>query len=338
MAVPTIATLAPVTGPALGRNFISITGTGFRVPPTPPAGPIASSDVQQTVRVSFDAEVVGTVEVSSSTLLRVLVPAFRGTVADSQAANIPAVDLTVENLDDNGVLIPGETVTSTGAYTYARTSLRPPGTDVWPFQQITEELLLTYTRAVVPNVHLATHTDFSEAPFQELFAATLPSLHLVGPTAEFDPEFTHEEYRFVSIGGGASEIFDPPNVFRLTYDIIGIVDGERELHATMTAVREVHERAAYLYVDDPVSSSRFRYPLLQTADPVSSGGPSNSNIRTFTSTIMVQGVAVFFDEPRGRTQTVDQILLEASDLVGNSPEMVPIGIGGFADGFDRGFF
>jgi uncharacterized protein (TIGR03382 family) len=92
-AAPTVAAVAPATGPVSGGALVTITGTGFAAGAT----------------VKFDGAMATGVELGSSTLLRAVAPAH--------AAG--AVDVTVTNDD-------GKAATLTGGFTYVAP---PPGTE-----------------------------------------------------------------------------------------------------------------------------------------------------------------------------------------------------------------
>ncbi len=318
MAVPTISTLDPAVGPALGRNLLEISGTGFRLPPTPPPGP-TDGVAPRTVAVTIDGEPATRIDVISDALLRVLVPAYRG---DGNQASFPAVDVIATNLDDSEVPIPGEVVTASGAYTYQRADVRPKSEDDIPFAAITREVLQVYKRAVLQDVSYAAHTDFSEAPFTVTKVATIPSLHITGPRVEFDDEYSSQEFLDVDIGGGVSERFDPPETVQLEYGVAGISTGKVELQAMMAAVREVGERLAHLEVEAPPPlTGRIKFPLRQVVDPQDTSAPSDSNLRTFASTIVIRGVWLLSKEVREKLTAVTTIEAEASDLDGGLPEL-----------------
>src|SRR5262245_21793692 len=117
MADPTITSITPAAGPTRGKNLIEIIGTGFRVPdlPSPTNGP--AEPAPPGVRVLFDASVSPRTLVASDTRLFVEVPTSPlENVAPMFAEG--SVDVVVQNIDEDGLLIPGEEVTSTDGYAY----------------------------------------------------------------------------------------------------------------------------------------------------------------------------------------------------------------------------
>jgi len=317
MAVPTITSITPASGPALGRNLVEIVGTNFNLPPPVTGTPVpydfrVTADAARSVDVLFDAELCPLIEVVSATLLRVWPPAYRG---DSNQDTFLAVTITITNIDTFGNPILGETVTSLPLYTYQRTGLIPPDVTTTPFESVTRELLRTYKRAVIKNVSHSTHTDYAEFPYTTLLLADVPSLHFVGPRVSHDPEFTHNEFSYRG-PEDAVEVFDPPMVYQLEYDILGISDSQVELQGLMAATREVPERAGWLVMDNPLGGDRLKHWLQSVEDPKEVGGPSDANLRVFSSTVRVRGVSVYFSERRDLTATVEEVQQEISDEEG----------------------
>ena len=79
MAVPTIATIAPVTGPAGGGELVSITGTNFRLY-TPPSSGVVQGRDNCYVSVLFGSIASGLVLVFTAGRLDALAPAYDGDV------------------------------------------------------------------------------------------------------------------------------------------------------------------------------------------------------------------------------------------------------------------
>src|SRR3990172_7365086 len=112
MAVPTITSVTPNSGPTAGRLLVAIAGTNFQLSPTPPPGP-TNGILAPTVRVLFGTELAVNVAVVSSTKLYCYIP----------SGDDGPVDVTVTHLDPLGVPIVGETVTAVAAFTYTRVLL-----------------------------------------------------------------------------------------------------------------------------------------------------------------------------------------------------------------------
>jgi len=273
------------------------------------------SPAPESVEVLFGAEAAPYVAVISTTLLRVRPPAYRG---DAEPDTFSAVDVIVQNLDLLGNLIPGETVTSLGAYTYKRTPVLPPDATEQPYALVTRGLLRLLKRAVIKNVSHTVNTDFAAAPlYLTLDRAKLPALQLVGPKVSPDAEYTHEEFRYRGTGADV-DVFDPPQVKELEYDIIGISDDPNELHSLMTAVEEVPERAPWLELDNPEGGDRLRHVIQVVDAPRQVGGASEANLHIFSMAIRVRGLSVYFDEPRDATATAETITPTVTDENGDA--------------------
>lgn len=178
MAVPTITVVSPLTGPTMGRNQITLTGTNFRVAPVPPPVGYTSDAEQQTVAVWVNGVRCDEAFSWSATIAVAKVPEWRG--LHSTATPYP-VDVTIANLTDAGAIIAGETVTKTAAYSYDRPSL----VAVTPFQRVIEETIALFRRHVLPNTNWIKSRDYDDTPVDNLDipqVATVPRIDLVGPT------------------------------------------------------------------------------------------------------------------------------------------------------------
>jgi hypothetical protein len=306
MAVPTITSVTPATGPVGGSNFVVVVGTGFQVPPAVPvSGP--TSPQPPTVRAKFDTEVSARVDVISATEMHVTVPPWRGAVPnDALATAIPPVALTVENIDSMGVLVPGETVTAPAAYTYIRPDLRAPAI-AQPWARVTAELVLLLRRQVLPNVSHTTHVDYSNPGEAVIAVSKLPALIVEGPRITRDAERWDNE-TIDTVVGDVESRRQPPYIGKLQYTVIGASDGALELLNIEASIIECFERIKFLEPDvDPADPSlgRLRLFLQLTQPPQTVAVPSDSNVRVFTFECEVRGVAVAFDDAYESGKTID---------------------------------
>src|SRR5262245_23027235 len=106
MAVPSISSITPSSGPTGGSLLVEIAGDGFRLP--------TSSDVP-SVRMLIGGRAGRDVRVLAVDRLTCLAP----------AADAGSVDVTLQNLDADGVVVPGEEVTAAQAFTYVLPQLTP---------------------------------------------------------------------------------------------------------------------------------------------------------------------------------------------------------------------
>lgn len=169
MAVPTITTVTPSTVSSQGWTYVEIAGSNFR-PPTivvPPDAPIPVPE--PSVRVTIGAESPReTGFIDTSTIY---------VVTDAHAVGTHSI--TVTNLDDDGVAIPGETVTKANALTVSR-----------PVPQLASDLVRTLhvfgsmlQNQVLPRVLFTNpHIDYSSDPGSgRTLTATIPAIAIDGP-------------------------------------------------------------------------------------------------------------------------------------------------------------
>lgn len=115
MAVPTITSLSPLTGPPHGGYVVTILGTNFLEPVSASFGPR-----QVTVHVYIETTKVPDewVDVISSTEIELRMVQDE---SDPATVTYPLLqDVTVQNVDPAGVPIPGEEVTEAGAWSYVQ--------------------------------------------------------------------------------------------------------------------------------------------------------------------------------------------------------------------------
>jgi len=296
MAVPTISGVDPTSGPTKGTNVVKISGTGFRLPPTPPPGPVGGA-AQRTVSVQFDGRESDWAHAITDSLIYARVPEWRG---PADATMPVALDVRVANLDDSGVEIPGENVTAAGAYSVDRPKLSVQ-TD---FQNVIRELIDLIRRHVVPNVWLTisaeyddTYADGLDIPKQ----ADLPVIHLAGPATP--------ENRFYSLNRLDPEE-DPadadawiqkkePVTVDLDFEIIGWADHPDHLYGMGQALSLLFRDHKWLYVpidpNDPAQGEK-RYELDQGKDfggqPEYDTPPAVDNLRNFRASCTIRGVDI----------------------------------------------
>jgi hypothetical protein len=175
MSIPTITTVAPVSGPSRGGDVIIINGTNFRTAPSAAPVGYTSTDEQQTVSVKFEGVASPFAVAASATKIQAVVPEWRGSY---KLAFPIAVDVRVANLDDVGVEIATENVTRVDGYAYTRPSF---ATECY-LQRVLRELVKLFRRHLSPNVHLTASRDYTDDPADHArMRATAPVFHIIGP-------------------------------------------------------------------------------------------------------------------------------------------------------------
>jgi len=301
MTIPTITSIAPVTGLTSGRALVTLVGTGMRLPPPPPPSGPTSGVLPVTVEVLFGGLRATKVSVRND-------PANppNGTIATclSPPQAPGTVDVTLRNLDDDGEPIAGEEVMLPAAFSYERASL----TRESELTRLVRTLLRSLKAQVLENLSLTVHTDFDDSTGDQLHVAAvskLPALVIVGP--ELD------ENRFYSLNalpedGGGDAVGLPFTVRRvpytvdLTFQLVGMSEHTVELLNLMRLCTTFFHKNKHLEMDrdaaDP-SQGRVAYEM----DFVAGGQfktesrPNESNVRHFAGTFVIRGVDI--DEPAG---------------------------------------
>lgn len=310
MAVPSIFRIIPlgvgltdpVEGPTSGGNIIEIYGGDFRLPTAAPpisAGPTGIDPPPPSVEVLFGGVAAPRVEVIRSNFLRVIPPPSPLQVVSGAGISSPegAVDVEVRNIDDSGVLIPGESVTASGAYTYRRPGLT--AADESCLRYIDQTFLLRWRRDTIENVLKGEHTEWDADTVDALniiSLAELPAIVLVGPDM---PENTFYSRRHASediLDDGTVLLRPPPRTVDLVYDVIAVSQHEGEMMALQQMIRDFIKKTTFLELDrDPDDSSKgtVRYEVDEvdgTADR--QNRPNNSNIKSYSGTVVIKGVDI----------------------------------------------
>lgn len=314
MATPTIASVSPTSGPAGGRHLVTITGTNFRLPPTPPVGLLNGAE-PKTVRVKFGAETATRAFVISATSIHVFVPPYRG---DPDAATHGAVAVEVTNLDDLGNSIAGETATSAAAYTYVRTNLRAPAAEPLIVRTVAE-VVFAFRRQVIRNTVFTTSTDYSESG-ATVAMSSVPLIAISGPRITKDPirnSVEREVFREVATGS-TRDLYYPMHTYTLEFDLVGLSDNNEELFTLSQATLEFFRRTPAIEVEvDVGDASKGRHQFeLELVEPIAiSLNPSSpSNARSFTAGFELYDLPVELPEVVSREIMVQQLERQLQSL------------------------
>jgi hypothetical protein len=299
MAIPTITSLSPATGLTSGRNMVWINGTNFRLPPTPGTG-YQGGDEPRTVQVKFNGVVSSSAYAATTAKILAVVPAYTGTYDQ----NFPvSVSVRVANLDDNEVEIPTENVTKTNAYAYGQ----PVLTDESRIQRVTRVLIKFLRLCLLKNTHNTSSRDYDRLfSDTEGFKATLPVVHLIGPTLSknvLDSSNGEDE----EVGPGANDFFKRAESIAadVTWDVEGFTradsgGGSRELMSLMQAFMLAFRDKVTLVMDidgsNPAAGSHeYEVEIPWEAYPCVTSVPGVDDIRAFRSQIIVRGLQIDSD-------------------------------------------
>lgn len=319
MAIPTIASVTPAAGPAGGRNVVVIEGTNFRLY-TPPTYGNINADDPRTVQVWFDGYEAVDVMVISATQLEVVPPPYEG---DPDLQTFSAVDIKVQNVDDNGALIGGEEATSAAAYTYQREALRPPTLETEaPFVRISRRLLHLLKRQYMLETSQQVHTDYSEDGMV-LPDAPIPSVQLIGPLIAADAYgWENDQIEHVKPGGDV-DVYNNPIMHTISFDIMGRSDNDVEVQRMMGVARKfVWQNPYLLMAGDIPENSTIRLPMVCTAEPELQPGVLNANLNVFSATFEVRRIPVLYLPPHMTTVEVSTLQLEAQKVTGTLVETI----------------
>lgn len=325
MANPTITGVTASVGPSGGYALVFINGTNFKIgPAVPTTGPVPVTPT--SVAVTVNNEPALRIYVLSSTEIWILTPPYHGAVTDDP---IPAVSITVTNLDSLGVPISGETITAVGVYTYVRPVVRStsgaPTAKPHPFALISAGLINALRRQVFLNVVQTTHVDYSEPGLLSLAVAKIPSIVIQGPNITKDLDYTHNEIDYIDLGGGATAVRQPPDVLRLGFSFLCVTDNEQESLNIMGSMQLFFMKNKYLSVQiDPLDSTKGRADLVLqvTQMPQATTTPSDNNLRVWIASADIRGVEVHLEENADELTNITEIDNQVQQLTGATTEVV----------------
>lgn len=297
MAVPTITTVTPATGPSMGGNMVEIVGTNFRLPDPPPAtGP--APPLTETVLVEFGGVPATRTYVVTTTRLFVPAPKFPLVAANGQPLVNALVAVEVTNLDNNELPIPGETVSAVDSYTYARPDISAENQS--DFTRLVRTLLRLLKSEVIPNVTLEIDTDYDEdltTPQKD--HGDLPGISVIGPELS--------ENTFFRNNTNPADIALPVNgefivrrrdhTVDLGFDIVGYSDNEVEFLNLMALAEEWKDRNQTLCMPcdpDDLSLGDLCYEFVFIPDgqfkvEKQAGIALNSNLKVFKGQVLIVG-------------------------------------------------
>ncbi|HUV39683.1 MAG TPA: hypothetical protein VMY39_08705, partial [Planctomycetota bacterium] len=250
------------------------------------------------MEVLIDGEPAIDVRVYDDTLLTCIAPDWRGSVNVASDPLPVAVDVTLTNLDDDGVAIGGETVTEVGAFTYTRQRVTAESPS-W-LTRVVRALVEGFRRNVLFNTSLNKHSesyDLASGSLRELSEGQLPGLSLDGPSLRANPAYTNNHRQKVSGGGFAIDEHRRHYVVDMEFDIFGFSDRSDELANLIELCTEYLHAHGHILVDpDPATgeTERREYDVMwvPNQEPRVQGAPNQSNLKVFSGRIVVLGVDI----------------------------------------------
>ena len=297
--VPTIASLTPAVGLTAGDALVTIAGTGFRAALPQPNTGLGFGEWQETAMVLFGGTPAQQVRVLSDTLLTCLAPA---------AVAPGAVAVTVQNLDDGGALIVGESVALAAAYAYV-------------LPRYTQEFECDFTRTVrtliqrmkqqllIDEVNYAVQTDYDPTTGDELHVAKfakLPGFALVGPDLEENRFYSVNQQPTLPDGtvslldgvspGGFLEARVPYTV-DVRYQIVCASDNSVELLNLMSNFIAFMHANKWLVIDrvagqPTLGQIRVEMDFALGGLPKNATVPNTSNVRSWSANFLLRGLDI----------------------------------------------
>ncbi len=298
MAIPTITSIQPARGPASGQTLVTITGTGMRLPPQPPAGRPTTAGLPQTVQIRVGAQPATRVLVREEPGLPV------GTIATclTPAGTPGPADIIIQNLDDAGQPIAGEAVLLPSAFTYERPALSMESS----LTRLVRTLLRTLKAQVIENVNLTVHTDFDASPedgLQLAAVARLPALVLAGPELRQSRTYSINQQPVHELpNADGLALHRVPYTVDVGFTLIGMTDRTAELLNLMSlCTLFLHKNKHLALARDPDAPEAGHVAYEMDFAP---GGqfqvrsqPNDSNVRQFVGELVIRGFDI--DEPQG---------------------------------------
>ncbi len=208
-----------------------------------------------------------------------------------------ADDVTVENIDGDGVLIPGETVTATNTYK----PLRPNLSIKSHLSEVIDTLLTDLRRQIVRNVSWTTQMDYDEETGDLTigFIAGVPALVVASLTLPRSRSHAVSQQEEINYNDpetvGDFVVLRPPDVRDLVGTLVGISDDDDEIANLAQATTVFFQKNTELQVlRDPNDSSQgtIDYDLRASVEDEITFQPvgNNTDLQFFTMDVRVIGI------------------------------------------------
>jgi hypothetical protein len=294
VAIPTLNTVAPTSGPTSGGDLVRLDGLEFGVRP-------------QILIGGRLADIVSLGHTGRLTVAELRTPAHEA----------GTVDVELLNLDLSGQPIPGERAVLPLAYRFERPAIVREA----DLTRVIRQLLRELKRQVVANVSTSVSVDYDDsADGQSVIAmAKLPSLVLTGPTLRQNRFYSANEPHFDVVGtpmGLQAVRRKPPLTVDLVFGLTVASSRTAELFNLMGSVATFLNRNRWLELPrDPSAPTRgtVRWELEADGD-FRTQLASREDLRVFTCGFVVRGFDVDEGLPLDRNPFVERPELETEGL------------------------
>ena len=302
MALPTLSSVQPTTGPSSGGDLVRLVGTDFA----------------DRVRVLFGGVAAEAPSVRDEAGLRLV--DLRTPV---HAPGVVGVEL--QNLDAAGVPVPGESVVLVGAYRFARPTVAREA----DLTRVVRQLLRELKRQVLANVSATVSVDYDDTTLDGLNViamAKVPSLVLSGPTLRpnrfYSANVAHEDV-VDGIAGPELARRKPPYTVDLVFTLTAASERTAELFNLMAVVATFLNRNRWLELQrDPADASRGSVRWELDADgEFRTQLAGKDDVRAFTCGVVVRGFDVDEGLPLdlGKRVTEPELLPTQAIAPGGAP-------------------
>lgn len=321
MAVPTITTITPNNGSTLGSELVEIYGTNFRTPVIPDTIP---APVQPpTVEVLFGGVKARRVGVANDNRLLVFTPPH---AEATSGGNVAGVDVVVRNIDDNGDPIAGEEATAAAAFTYQLPNLHNRTT----LQFFVEYLMTQLIEQVHPEIILAQHTDWDDAPDGMSLqpVAKYPAIVLDGPELSENRFYSRNRFTQQDVDGAEEfAVKREPRTVDVGFGVLVLSDNTQEiLNLSNVFTQWMHLNKVFFLPCDPDDPTGEAFELELDFQPGGdlkwAGEPNEDNLRQMRGSILIRG----FDIVDGPSFTKGAALGAKNgdpDVILESPSQLP---------------
>jgi hypothetical protein len=208
-----------------------------------------------------------------------------------------ADDVTVENIDSDGVTIPGETVTAAKAFK----PLRPNLSVKSHLSEVIDTLITDLRRQIVKNVSWTTQQDYDEetGDLEIGFIAGVPALVIASLTLPKSRKLAVNQQEEINTNDPVTQgdfvVLRPPDVRDLVGTLVGLSNDDDEIANLAQATTVYFQKNTELEVlrdpDDP-SKGTIDYDLRASIEDVITFQPvgNNSDLQFFTMDVRVIGI------------------------------------------------
>lgn len=315
----TITSVAPASGLVKGGTIIDVAGTGFRtrslVYEFPPLtqGP--------TARVSVNGVACRYTQVVSATLARAVVPP---TVQNGDLDVFPAVAVSLVNLDDAGVEVPGSASSLASAFTYIRprlghtTDLAALDVDP-PVQQVCRAFVRMLKRVIFRGVAIRTAPDYADPNALYTVLSPEPCLSLrVRMLRDLEgSQWDNQKVRTPSGDPDGSFLeWKPPRTYMIEMTILASAKLEGAVLRLIDGVLDEVIENPFLQVpaDPRWAAGSNGYPMDVISEPEQVGIMGLSGMEAWEMKLLIKGVPIMPSTPESRVYPATMFYLAEAAL------------------------